>query len=327
MQAEEQTALDPIAKLTDFTKIPKSTATPSPAVAHIMDGTTGDDIQHQSDSQKVVVKIPAELLANLQSQCDKRALVLLLGRTKGKHPGLQALTTWARETLHSSLVLLSLKKNNVFEVTFERLEGRIHALNQADLMYKSASIFFSSWRPHFHANTPQDTDRLDHLVWMQIVNLCQVLRDDTFLHTIGKQIGQVISIDNSETCRAKLFGPCIRLLVKNLDTLPHMVLPRLDGDGTIEYALEFSGLPNQCGRCRSRDHQVRNCPKKEHPNRHKVCRGYQVEDMSTLLEHTRTPNLREHLIPQPLTRLPRPERPRKINNKRRLSITCNAPRE
>lgn len=90
---------------------------------------------------------------------------------------------------------------------------------------------------------------------MQVANLCQVLRDERFLHTIGSQIGQVISIDSSEAYKAKLLGPRIRLLVQNLNALPHtVVLPRLDGKGTQEYALEFSGLPNQCGRCRSREH-------------------------------------------------------------------------
>lgn len=205
----------------------------------------------------------------MRSQCDNKASISLLGRIQGKHPGLKALTAWARETLHPSLALLSLKANNVFEVTFERPEGRTHALNQTDLTYELSTIFFSSWRPHFDASQLHATDRLDHPVWMQIVNLCQVLRDDALLHTIGAQIGQVISIDNSDAYRAKLFGPRIRLLVEDLDALPHtVVLPRLDGDGTIEYPLEFRGLPNQSGRCRSREHQVRYCPKKDPLGRH-----------------------------------------------------------
>lgn len=55
-------------------------------------------------------------------------------------------------------------------------------------------------------------------------------------------------------------------MVKDLHTLPQMiVVPRLDGEGSAEYALEFSGLPHQCGRCRSHDHQVRNCPRKDPP--------------------------------------------------------------
>ena len=97
-----------------------------------------------------------------------------------------------------------------------------------------------------------------------MVDLCQVLRDEHLLHTIGTQIGKVVVVDNSEAYRAKLFGPQIRILVQDLNTLPlAVVLPRLNGDGTVKYLLEYSGLPNQCGRCRSRDHQVRYCPKKE----------------------------------------------------------------
>lgn len=31
----------------------------------------------------------------------------------------------------------------------------------------------------------------------------------------------------------------------------------------MEHKLEFSGLPNQCGKCRSREHSVRYCPKND----------------------------------------------------------------
>lgn len=187
-----------------------------------------------------------------------------MGRIQGKHLGLKNLKAWAKDTLHSSLTLFSLKANNIFEVTFEQEEGRLHALKLADLTCESATIFFSSWRPHFNPRTPKARDTLDYPVWVQIVNLCQILREEAFLRTIGEQLGQVISINNSDAYRAKLFGPRIRLLVQDINNLPQpIVLPRLDGGGEIKYQLEFSGLPNQCGRCRSRDHQVKHCPKRD----------------------------------------------------------------
>lgn len=221
------------------------------------------------DARKLVARIPEALLATLRSHCEAKASVSLLGRIHGKHPGLKALTAWARETLHPTLALLSLKSNNVFEITFDKPKGRTHALNLTDLVCESAAIYFSSWRPHFDPKNPRAADTLDHPIWVQIVDLCQVLREETsFLQTIGEQLGQVISIDTSDAYKAKLYGPRIRLLVKDLNELPHSVeIPRLDGDGTVEYALEYSGLPNQCGRCRSRDHQVRHCPKKDSHNR------------------------------------------------------------
>jgi hypothetical protein len=258
------------ARLTDSAMIQRSTDSPQHVPHRNMDEPTGKEAAPNPYPRKVHITLSAGLLADLQTQCNSKASVTLLGRIQGKHPGLQALTAWAQETLHSSLVLLSLQANNVFEVTFDKPEGRLHALNLADLMCESAAIFFFSWHPHYDASAPNDTENLDYPVWMQVANLCQVLRGDKVLQEIGEQIGQVISIDNSEAYKAKLFGPRIRLLVKDIDDLPHtVVIPRLDGKGTIEHALEFSGLPNQCGRCRARDHQVRHCPKKELPNRSK----------------------------------------------------------
>ena len=215
------------------------------------------------ETRKLIADIPETFLATLTSTCAAKAEVSLLGRIYGKHPGLKALTAWAREKLHPTLSLLSLKTNNLFEVTFSQPEGRIHALTQAELTCDVAAIFFSSWRPHFDFTSSQAADSLDHPIWVQIVDLCQILREEPFLRIIGEQIGKVISIDNSEGYRAKLFGPRIRLMVRDIQQLPQkVVIPRLDGEGTVEYTLEFSGLPHQCGRCRAHDHQVRNCPRK-----------------------------------------------------------------
>lgn len=271
-QIGERFPPEPVARSIDSAKMSNSAPSVNPPLASSTNPSSPHPQTPRSlppdEPRKLVASIPEELLAQLRSKCSEKASVSLLGRLQGKHPGLRALTAWARETLHPSLVLLSLKTNNVFEVTFEHPEGRLHALNQADLTCESATIFFSSWRPHFDSRNPHAADKLDHPVWVQIVDLCQVLREEAFLQTIGAQIGQVISIDNSEAYKAKLFGPRIRLLVRDLDNLPHtVVIPRLDGAGTVEYALEFSGLPHQCGRCRSRDHQVRNCPKKENQRR------------------------------------------------------------
>ena len=217
-----------------------------------------------NNDRKLVVNVPEDLLKSLRTTCAEKSNVSLLGRIQGKHPGLKALTAWARDNLHSSLVFLSLKANNLFEITFSSPEGRIHALTQTELTCDTSTISFSSWRPHFDAKTQQAKDQLDFPIWLQIVDLCQILREDTFLRTIGEHIGQVIAIDNSEAYRAKLFGPRIRILVKYITSLPHtVVLPRLDGDGVVEYSLEYSGLPQQCGRCRSMDHQVRYCPRKD----------------------------------------------------------------
>ena len=115
------------------------------------------------DNCNLVVTILEALLATLHSTCAAKTYVSLVGKIQGKHPGLKALTTWARETLHLSLALLSLKANNMFEVTFTLLEDKIHTLTQTELTYKMATISFSSWCPHFNSNTLHVVVRLPNL--------------------------------------------------------------------------------------------------------------------------------------------------------------------
>ena len=107
----------------------------------------------QDTEHTVLIKVSEELLAALRTTCVEKASVSILGRIQGNHPGLKALTDWAWDTLHPSLLLLSLKANNLFEVTFSSIEGRTHALTQANLTCEAANISFTSWRPHFDATT------------------------------------------------------------------------------------------------------------------------------------------------------------------------------
>ena len=70
------------------------------------------------DDRELAINVRTALLESLRAKCAAKAEVSLLGRIQGKYPGLKALTAWARETLHSSFSLLSVKTNNMFEITF-----------------------------------------------------------------------------------------------------------------------------------------------------------------------------------------------------------------
>ena len=64
--------------------------------------------------------------------------------------------------------------------------------------------------------------------------------------------------------------------------------------GTLEYALEFSRLPNQCGRCRSRDHQVHFCPRKKYPSRSKRQGHHSKTNTQQKWHHTTNTITTEH---------------------------------
>ena len=168
---------------------------------------TDPPLDKQPGTRQLRAAIPEAVLTTLRATCAAKTNLSLFGRIQGKHPGLRALIAWAQENLYPSLIFLALKANNLFEVTFKTPEGRIHALTQTDLVCETTPITFSSWRPHLDSESPHVADQLDFPVWMQIADLCHVLREESFLRIIGEQVGQVIAVDNSEAYRAKLFGP------------------------------------------------------------------------------------------------------------------------
>lgn len=131
-----------------------------------MDAQQPTEATHTPTTDKLVVTLPEDLLATLRTTCAEKANVSLLGRIQGKHPGIKALTAWARDNLHPSLNFISLKANNLFEISFSSPEGRIHALTQTELVCESANITFSSWRPHFDASARQGQAQLDYPIWL-----------------------------------------------------------------------------------------------------------------------------------------------------------------
>ena len=101
-----------------------------------------------------MIVVSDELLQSLRTTCAAKANLSLLGGIQGKHPGLKTLTAWARDTLDHSLAFLSLEANNLFEVIFSHLEGRLHALTRTELTCEATPIFFSNLRPHIDSKTP-----------------------------------------------------------------------------------------------------------------------------------------------------------------------------
>lgn len=132
-----------VAQLTDSNMMHSSSVHANQSATEAL----GQKVHPQHDeTRKLIASIPHTLLALLQTTYNEKASSSLLGKIQSKDPGLKALTTWALDTLHSSLSLLSLKTDNLFEITFATPGGRIHALNQADLTCEGATILFSSWQ-------------------------------------------------------------------------------------------------------------------------------------------------------------------------------------
>nr|PNR51290.1 hypothetical protein PHYPA_010476 [Physcomitrium patens] len=190
-----------------------------------------------------------------------------------RNPGPQILREWAQKSLHGSFQSLSMLGGGFFEIFFAEEEGRTHALARQHYINQT-EVCFTPWRSNFNPRAGTDPNsRLAHPAWAQIHGLPTLLRTPQILAEIVNQFAEVIWIDTENQYREKAAGPRVRIMVKDINSLPSKVsIPNLHDGNQTEYYLEYNGLPTQCNRCRSTTHQVRNCPIPKPAKEHKQAR-------------------------------------------------------
>lgn len=190
----------------------------------------------------------------------------LMGKMTGRTPPQSELFRWAKTRLHSSLSKIVMREKGFFEIHFTHVDGRIHTLATGDFWYNNQANWFQPWCPYIQdlhdLNKPTQVP-----IWVQVGFLTDQFRDPAFLTIVGSNLGEVLQIDMSGLYASRTWAPCIRVLVRDYKSLPRSIrLPRIDGPGEISHPLFFSGLPDQCNRCRSMLHQVRDCPQRRQPD-------------------------------------------------------------
>ena len=83
-------------------------------------------------------------------------------------------------------------------------------------------------------------------------------------------------VEDSTHYRSKVSGSRICILITALEDMPQwIVIPRLDGPSMVPYKIIYRGFPNQCNRCRRRDHAVSNGPRPQiHTTRQRYCQRF-----------------------------------------------------
>lgn len=245
-----------------------TTVSPNPHQAYAQGEGSRDGLEPPQQSatgalpedEEVKVSLSTIQEQKLHQLYETAAASSLIGHIHGRNPGLRGLQAWCKENLHESLTEISMLGRGFFELEFSAPEGKQATLGQSFMGIAGLEVSFSPWIPHFSLGSLAATRELRHPIWIQMLGLNRYLRQEEFLRKLASQLGEVILVEDTESYKGKTAGPRIRALVQDPTSLPPFIT-LIGTDGSIKQKIKvlYTGLPNQCNRCRGIGHYAKEC--------------------------------------------------------------------
>lgn len=213
---------------------------------------------------KVQAEISEEELTELKKISREVESRLILGHTPGKYPGYTDLLAFLRSHLQDSFLTLQAMQKGFFRLEFADAEGATNCLLNTALVWGGRIVKFTRWRTGFSAEAPHSESHMGHNIRVQLPDLDPPLQDEKWLRRLGGVIGEVIKVEDKSTPLKRPAGPIIHIHVSSIDKLPgYLLVPNISneaGTGQMrEQKVFYSGLPDQCNRCRQFGHQSGDC--------------------------------------------------------------------
>ncbi|CAK9271837.1 unnamed protein product [Sphagnum jensenii] len=126
------------------------------------------------------------------------------------------------------------------------------------------SLSFSRYNSNFDANAQGVEALLTHTVKVQFPDLHEQFRNERALTIMASKLGEVLEIEAADSYIKRPAGPMVTIEVKDIVKLAgHIRIPSM-AEGVaftnpIRQKILYSGLPNQCRKCRRFGHQARAC--------------------------------------------------------------------
>jgi hypothetical protein len=194
----------------------------------------------------------------------------VIGRTLAGRASFKDLQDCLRLHLPAPFSTVTLLTRGYFKVLFENEEGAKATRKLGAVEWSGWALSFSRYSALFRSNEHGAETLLTHSIKIQFPDLHVQLRTEKALTIMANSIGEVLDIESPDSYIKRLAGPMVTIEVKDISKLAGIIrIPSMaEGagpGGTTTQRILYSGLPNQCRKCRRFGHLAKNYPLNKPP--------------------------------------------------------------
>jgi hypothetical protein len=207
---------------------------------------------------------PPEMVLEMQEGAVRKAQRMVIGRALGGRPTIKALQDCLKLHLPTSYTSVTILTRGFFEVLFTNEKGAKFARKIATVEWSGLHLSFSRYIPNFDTSVQGAETLLSHTIKVQFPNLHEQFRNTKALTIMTNKIREVLEIEPEDSYIKRPAGPMIIVETHDINKLagyiriPSMAEGATAKDTTLQRIL-YSGLPNQCRKCRRFGHFARTC--------------------------------------------------------------------
>ncbi len=207
---------------------------------------------------------PKEMILEMQGNATRKARRTVIGRTLGGRASFKTLQECLKLHLSTIFVSATLRTRGFFLIFFENKEGATATRKLAVVEWSGLSSSFSRYNPNFDANAQGAEALLTHDIKVQFPDLHDQFRNERTFTIMANKIGEVLDIEAVDSYMKRPAGPMVTIEVKDIAKLVGYIRISSMAEGTaftdmIRQKILYSGLPNQCRKCRRFGHEARTC--------------------------------------------------------------------
>jgi len=215
-------------------------------------------------SLEVEVDLPRDLVSTMKESAAKKTRRTVIGRTLGGRVMLKSLLDCLKLHLPIPLVSITLLTRGYFEILFEEEEGAKATRRLTAIKWSGLSLSFSHYAPNFDASAQGAEAQLTHAIRVQFPDLHEEFKNTRVLTLMASKLREVLEIEAADLYIKRPAGPMIMIELRNISRLPGYIrIPSMaegsEDTATIAQKNLYSGLPNQCKKCRRFGHHARTC--------------------------------------------------------------------